>query len=142
MTRKERLFHSILYEAVALILFVPLAMYVTQEGAAVMAWVSIMLSLIAMVWNYVYNLLFDRLFGAERSARGFLVRIGHGAGFEGGLIFVTIPVLMAVLQESFLTVLILDLGAVLFFFVYAILFNWAYDTLRPRILRIPGAQSI
>lgn len=139
MTQKERIFHSILFEAIALLLFVPLAMLVTQKGAATMAGISLLLSLMAMVWNYIYNLLFDRFYGAERSTRGLWVRIGHGLGFEAGLIFATIPVLMVALQESFVTVLVLDLGAVVFFFVYAILFNWAYDWLRPRILGIPTA---
>jgi uncharacterized membrane protein len=135
MSHKERLFHSILFEALALVLFVPLAMFVTQKGAAAMAGISVLLSLIAMAWNYLYNLLFDRFQGSERSSRGLWIRIAHGAGFELGLIFATIPMLMYALQESFLTVLILDLGAVMFFFVYAILFNWAYDALRPHVPR-------
>lgn len=135
MSHKERLFHSILFEALALVLFVPLAMFVTQKGAALMAGISITLSLIAMVWNYVFNLGYDRLFGADRAARGIGERIAHGIGFEAGLIVFSIPVVMAALQEPFLTVLIMDLGAVLFFLVYAILFNWIYDKLRPRFIR-------
>ncbi len=140
MTHKERILHSLLFEAFALVLFVPLAMFVTQQSAAAMTGLSITLSLIAMGWNYLYNLIYDRLFGADRAARGLRQRIAHGAGFEGGLIFATIPVLMLVLQEDFLTVLIMDLGAVVFFFVYAILFNWAYDQLRLRFVH-PAAAT-
>lgn len=141
MTHKERIFHSLLFEALALVLFVPLAMYVTRKDAALMTGISITLSLIAMGWNYLYNLLYDRIFGGDRAARGLWQRVAHGSGFEGGLIFATIPVLMLVLQEGFLTVLIMDLGAVLFFFVYAILFNWGYDRLRPRFLNAVPATG-
>ncbi|MDK9759297.1 hypothetical protein KIV40_29165, partial [Vibrio sp. D173a] len=51
-------------------------------------------------------------------------------GFELGLMTVTLPVLMWVLKLDFLTVLIMDIGLVIFFVLYAIGFNWAYDSVR------------
>ncbi len=40
---------------------------------------------------------------------------------------------MWVLQMDFWTVLILDLGIVIFFLVYSIIYNWAYDQVRSKI---------
>ncbi|MCV0429488.1 MAG: PACE efflux transporter [Roseibium sp.] len=133
MTVKERVLHSILFEVIALVLFVPLAMAVTGQGAGTMTALSVAMSLIAMVWNFVYNWGFDAVFGNNRLARGFSLRLFHGVCFELGLIFVSLPLLMYVLQEGFLKVLALDLGAVVFFLIYAIVFNWIYDILRNRI---------
>lgn len=133
MTVKERVLHSILFEVIALLLFVPLAMAVTGKGAGTLTVLSITLSLIAMAWNFVYNWGFDAVFGQNRLARTLPLRLFHGVCFEFGLIFVSLHLLMHVLQESFLTVLLMDLGAVAFFLVYAVLFNWVYDILRNRI---------
>lgn len=63
MTTKDRIVHVLLFEGIALLLFVPLAMLLTQEGAAKMTWLSVMLSIIAMIWNYLYNLLVDWMYG-------------------------------------------------------------------------------
>ena len=133
MTIKERVLHSVLFEVIALILFAPLAMLVTGKGAGTMTALSVSLSLIAMVWNFVYNWGFDGVFGTDRLSRRLPVRLCHGMCFELGLIFVSLPLLMYVLQESFLTVLAMDLGAVVFFLVYAVVFNWVYDITRDRL---------
>lgn len=130
MTVKDRVTHMLLFEAIALAIFVPLAMLVTKEGAAVMTGLSLGLSLIAMVWNFLYNWGFDLIFGHDRINRSWTMRLFHGAGFELGMIATSFPILMLVLQRDFLTILLMDIGAVIFFFVYALVFNWAYDVIR------------
>ncbi|WP_271274129.1 PACE efflux transporter [Aliamphritea hakodatensis] len=132
MTMKERIIHMILFEAIALAMFVPLAMLATGNGAGSMTALSVMLSLIAMVWNFIYNWGFDCCFGDERLARTFAMRLAHGAGFELGMIVTSFPIIMWMLNLDFLTVLLMDIGAVTFFFFYAIIFNWAYDLIRAR----------
>ena len=84
----------------------------------------------AMAWNYVYNYGYDKIFGADKTKRTKKTRVLHGLGFELGLMTVTLPVLMWVLKLDFLTVLIMDIGLVIFFVLYAIGFNWAYDSVR------------
>ena len=127
MTTKDRIVHVLLFEGIALLLFVPLAMLLTQEGAAKMTWLSVMLSIIAMIWNYLYNLLVDWMYGENRAARGFLMRIGHSIGFEFGMFVLSFPILVLMLNETFLTVLWMDFGVFIFFFFYTIIFNWIYD---------------
>ena len=130
MSHKERILHMVLFELVALVLMAGLATYITGNGAGEMAGLALAMSLIAMAWNYVYNYGYDKIFGADRTKRTKKTRVLHGLGFELGLMTVTLPVLMWVLKLDFLTVLIMDIGLVIFFVVYAIGFNWAYDSAR------------
>jgi len=50
------------------------------------------------------------------------------------MIFATLPLMMWVLKLDFWTVFVMDIGVVIFFLVYAIVYNWAYDLIRERIL--------
>ncbi len=133
MSVKERILHSLLFEAFALCILMGAATLFTAHNPTVVGGVAIALSVLAMMWNYIYNLGFDRVFGHDRLSRKIGMRIAHGIGFEAGLLLVTIPLLMWVLQMDFWTVLILDLGIVIFFLVYSIIYNWAYDQVRSKI---------
>jgi len=130
MSHKERILHMVLFEVFALIMMAGLATYITGNEAGEMAGLALAMSLIAMAWNYVYNYGYDKIFGADRTKRTKKTRVLHGLGFELGLMTVTLPVLMWVLKLDFLTVLIMDIGLVIFFVLYAIGFNWAYDSVR------------
>ncbi|WP_117232902.1 PACE efflux transporter [Vibrio maerlii] len=139
MSHKERILHSILFELVALVLMTTLATLITGNDASKMAGLALFMSLIAMGWNYAYNFIYDKLFGADRINRTLAVRVAHGLGFELGMLVLTLPVLMWALQMDFWTVLIMDIGLVVFFVVYAIVFNWAYDVIRQRVFtRLPN----
>ena len=120
----------VLFEVFALIMMAGLATYITGNGAGEMAGLALAMSLIAMAWNYVYNYGYDKIFGADRTKRTKKTRVLHGLGFELGLMTVTLPVLIWVLKLDFLTVLIMDIGLVIFFVLYAIRFNWTYDSVR------------
>ncbi len=93
--------------------------------------VGIGLSLYTVVWNYIYNLYFDKWFGSNREDRSLAMRIGHTLGFEGGLIFLSIPVIAWFLQITLLQALALEAGFLIFFLFYATGFNWAYDKIQP-----------
>ena len=59
------------------------------------------------------------------------MRIGHTAGFEGGLIFITVPSIAWFLQITIGQALLLEAGFLVFFFFYATAFNWGYDRIQP-----------
>ena len=134
MSTKERIFHSLLFEMIALALLVPFGSLISGAGLGHLAWVAVTLSLMAMLWNYVYNLLFDRLFGTDRVNRNLLLRVAHGVVFELVLVVVTIPVIMWALELGFIAALLLDLGMITFFLLFAIAFNWSYDIIRHRLV--------
>ncbi|MFM2589389.1 PACE efflux transporter [Vibrio sp. TBV020] len=131
MNTQERVFHAVVFEALALAMIVPASAFITGKGASDLALVGVGLSLFTVVWNYYYNLMFDRMFGHDRENRSLKMRVGHTAGFEGGLIFITVPSIAWFLQISIGQALLLEAGFLVFFFFYATAFNWAYDRLQP-----------
>jgi uncharacterized membrane protein len=141
MSFKERLFHTLLFEAIALVLLTLLAVIITGNDIAKMSGLAIALSMIAMVWNFAFNILFDKLYGEDRISRTLSQRIQHGFGFELGMLVFSFPVIMWVLQLDFLTVLIMDIGAMIFFLLYAIAFNWIYDITRVRYVKTKASHA-
>ncbi|MBO0212162.1 PACE efflux transporter [Vibrio sp. Vb2880] len=131
MSNQERLFHAISFELMALLFVVPLGALLSGKSGGSMAAIGIGLSLFTVVWNYLYNVGFDRLFGADRTQRKAKIRVWHAVGFEGSLVFVTVPVIAWFLQVSWSTALLLEAGFLTFFFFYTIAFNWGYDKLQP-----------
>lgn len=131
MSTKERVFHAVVFELTALALLIPISILITGQGSGDLALVAAGLSILAVLWNYQYNILFDRLFGTNRSGRSAKIRLLHTTGFEGGLVFVSIPAIAWFLEITLWQALILDIGFLVFFFVYTIVFNWCYDKWQP-----------
>ncbi|WED29433.1 PACE efflux transporter [Vibrio sp. DW001] len=134
MSLKERILHMVLFELIALILMVTLATLIIGKDASKMAGLAVVLSLIAMGWNDIFNWSYDRLSGADRNARTFKVRVLHCLGFELGIMLISFPVLMWALKLGFWAVFVMDIGVVMFFLLYSIGFNWLYDTIRQRMV--------
>lgn len=62
MSHKERILQTLLFELFALVIMAIIATLVTDNGAIKMAGLAITLSLIVMLWNYIYNLGYDKIF--------------------------------------------------------------------------------
>lgn len=131
-TRFDRIRHAILFELIGLVLIVGV---LSQFGFEVghVGMMGVFFSLVATGWNYIYNILFDNYLvkktGSVIKTTGN--RIVHSLGFEGGLLFLTIPFMAWFLNISLIEAFILDLGLVLFYLVYAYVYNLAYDKLFP-----------
>ena len=131
MKTKERIFHAVLFEGVALAIVIPLTAWITDQESRGLAAVGVGLSLFTVIWNYIYNSVFDRFCPVIRQHRSFALRVLHSVGFEGGLIFISLPTIAWFLQISFLEALMLEAGLLVFFLVYTMGFNWLYDRLQP-----------
>jgi uncharacterized membrane protein len=85
-------------------------------------------SVIAVVWNLVYNTLFER-WEARQTVRGrsFKRRAAHAIGFEIGFIVTLVPLFAWWLDIGWWHALVLDLGLSAFFLVYTFAFNLAFD---------------
>ncbi len=140
MSTIERLFQSVLFEILALAILTLLAILVTGGEATAMTGLAIVLALIAMAWNYIFNLIYDKRYGHDRLGRSFKMRIAHGLCFELGMVIASLPVIMWALDLGVWAALVLDIGVVLFFLVYAIAFNWAYDVIRDRLVTTNVSQ--
>lgn len=131
MTTKERIFHAVLFEAVLLLIMILVASFATEKSSGDLAIVGVFLSLLAVVWNYVYNIIFDKLFGAQRIHRGLKLRVLHSVSFEAGFIVIGVPVIAWFLEISLLAALMLEAGLFVVILLYTLLFNWLYDLYQP-----------
>jgi len=129
---KERLFHAASFELLALAICAPLFSWLLGISLGHMGALTLMISLIAMLWNMLFNTLFDRVQQHFGFVRSLPVRIVHAMLFELGLICAVVPLAAWWLGVSLWQALLLDLGILLFFLPYTIAFNWGYDTLRAR----------
>lgn len=129
-TLKERFFHALGFEALAVTIVSPLAAWAMDKPLFQMGALAIMLSTVAMLWNMVYNAGFDRLFPNGRQS--WLLRIVHALAFEGGFILIGLPIAAWMLGVSLWQALLLEIGFFLFFLPYTVVYNWLYDTLRAK----------
>lgn len=134
MSIKERLFHTILFEVSLLFLVMLAAGLFSESDTAHIAGVAIGLSAIAMVWNFIYNWLFDRFFTQPKIERGALLRLFHAVAFEGGLLVFSLPLIAWALNMGLWQAFILDIGLTVFVVIYTVIFNWVYDHIRARLL--------
>jgi uncharacterized membrane protein len=131
---KERFFHALCFEVLAIAICAPLGAWLLGYSLAHMGILTLMISLIAMLWNMVFNAGFDRLQLRLGFNRTVAVRAAHAVAFEIGLVITVIPLASWWLGISLWQAFLLDLGIVLFFLPYTFVYNWTYDTLRLRVI--------
>lgn len=117
-----------MYEVGAIAVVGPVLGFAFGKPASSSFLLALVLSTIALCWNYVFNAAFERWeSGQAVKGRSFARRLAHGAGFEGGLTLILVPVMAVWLDTSFLTAFVTNLGLLAFFFLYAIGYTWAFD---------------
>lgn len=87
-----------------------------------------MSSLIAISWNFLYNLVFEA-WEKRQATRGRNIRrrVVHALGYEGVLLLVGIPLYAWWLEVSLANAFVLNIGFVVFFLFYSFLYTWAFD---------------
>ena len=129
----DRLRHALCFEILALILIVPLGAIAFGFDMHHIGVVGLVSATIATLWNMAYNLGFDvalrRLTGTTRKT--FKVRLLHAVLFEAGLLIVLLPFIAWYLQVSLWHAFMMDVSFAIFYMVYALGFNWAYDLVFP-----------
>jgi len=132
-TTADRIRHAISFEAIALLLIIPLGAWAFGLPLQDMGVVSVIGASIATVWNYAYNLMFDhavlRLRGS--TAKTLALRILHAVLFEVGLLVLLVPFIALYLGVSLRVAFVMDLAFAGFYLIYAFAFNWVYDLLFP-----------
>lgn len=134
--RTRRIFQALLYEAIAIAVVGPLLSLVFDKPSSSTFGLAVVLSTIAMTWNYLFNWLFERWESRQSvHGRSWARRVAHGAGFEGGLVLILLPVMSLWLDIPVVTALLANLGLLVFFFFYAIAFTWCFD----RVFGLPAS---
>ena len=125
----ERFCHALLFEVLAIAICAPLGAWLLGYPLAHMGVLTLMVSLVAMVWNMLFNALFDRAQRGMGFQRNVAARAVHAVLFEIGLILAVVPLAAWWLDISLWHALVLDIGIALFFLPYTFAFNWLYDSL-------------
>ncbi|MFQ9623282.1 MAG: multidrug/biocide efflux PACE transporter [Enterobacteriaceae bacterium] len=134
-TLTERVIHAVSFEGLATLILAPTAAWLMQRSVLEMGGLSVLLATLAMVWNLIYNAAFDRLWPVSRVVRTLKVRALHAIGFESGFILIGVTAVALILGVSLIQAFMLEIGFMLFFLPYTMLFNWVWDTLRERVLK-------
>ncbi|MBX9914015.1 MAG: PACE efflux transporter [Pseudomonadaceae bacterium] len=126
--KQRKVVQAISYELLALLCIVPLTAWVFDSGLAVSAGVAVAVSLLAVSWSMLFNTLFEGWEARQlRPQRTFKRRMLHALGFELGLLLATVPLIAFGLGISWWQAIVSDFVLLLFFLVYALLFQWGFD---------------
>lgn len=137
--RTRKLVQAILYEVIAVALVTPVVVLMFDESIGVSGLLAILMSLIAVSWNYVFNSMFE-YWEAKQTQKGRSMhrRLMHAVGFECGLVIFTVPLIAYWLKFSLWAALIADIGLLVFFFFYAVAFYWCFD----KLFGLPESASV
>ncbi len=134
----RRVLQAVMYEVIAVAFVGPVLSFAFNKPQTSTLGLAVVLSSIALGWSYMFNSLFEQ-WESRQAVRGrsFARRLAHGLGFEGGLTVILVPVMALWLDISPLNAFIANLGLLAFFFVYAIVFTWAFD----RVFGLPSSAA-
>jgi uncharacterized membrane protein len=128
---KDRLRQIALFEVGGLLVVTPPFAWASGEPVGRSIGLLALLALIAALWNGAYNTAFDlveaRLSGRSADRRPWPARVLHAIGFEGGLLLMSLPVIVLWTGMGWWPALAADVGLALAYVVYAFVFNLAYD---------------
>jgi uncharacterized membrane protein len=131
---KDRFRHATLFEIIGLCLAVPLVAWGFGTDLVDTGVLGIALSVMAMIWNMIYNHYFDVVLlkiGLNPEKRGLIVRGLHALLFEGGFIVISVPVAAWWLSISLVEALVMDISVTLFYLGYTYVYNLCYDAVFP-----------
>jgi uncharacterized membrane protein len=124
----RRVVYISLYEVLAIALAGLGLMLMSGESLVASGALATATSAVAVVWNLVFNSLFER-WEARQPVKGRSVkrRVAHAVVFEAGLVLMLVPLIAWWLGIGLWQALVMDLALVVFFLVYTFVFNWAFD---------------
>jgi uncharacterized membrane protein len=129
----DRIRHALSFEIIGLMIVVPLGALAFDMSLSDIGIVGLVSATIATLWNYIYNLGFDRLMQRLKGTtlKSTKLRVVHAILFELGLLIVLLPFIAWYLNVTIMHALVMDIAFALFYVVYAFVFNWAYDAIFP-----------
>lgn len=119
-----------IYELIAIAAVTAGALTLTNENLTSSAAYAALTSAVAVLWNYAYNTLFEFWETRQkRKGRSLLRRSVHAIGFELGLIVTLVPLMAWWFHLHLTTAFVAEIGLMIFFMAYTLIFNWAFDRL-------------
>lgn len=129
----DRLRHVLLFELLALVIVIPTGSSLFGLHESAMGIIGVGSAVTAMVWNYIYNLIFDRAMARfyHTTHKTVRVRVVHTLLFEAGLQVALLPGIALYMHRSLWATFSLSLSLALFYLAYAFVFNIGYDRAFP-----------
>lgn len=95
-----------------------------------------MITTIAMLWNLIYNTLFEYWeSGQAKRGRSVARRVVHAIGFQLTLVVYLIPLIAWWLDMTLLEALLVDMAFIILVPCYTFAYNWAFD----RVFGLPSS---
>src|SRR5690606_3789386 len=138
---RERISHALAFELIAVAICAPALALLMDKPLLHLGALTLMFSTVAMLWNMLFNYLFDRAQSRLKFQRNLRVRMVHATLFDAGQIVGLAPLAAWWLSISLLAALLLDIGLILFFLPCTVAFNWTYDVLRARWVKKRSSRS-
>ncbi len=130
----RKVLQAVLYVLIAVAFITPILALLYDQGMAYSGLLSVLMSTAALVWNMIFNALFEKWEARQPQRRRTLTRrLLHSLGFEGGLTVLLLPLIAGWLSISWWAALATNLGLFGFFFFYSLAFQWAFD----RVFDVP-----
>ena len=125
---KRRIVYVVVFEIVAIILSTFVLMKLSNSDASESLPVAMMVSLAAVIWNFIYNTAFEAWERRKHIARRTLwIRSAHAFGFEGGLVLICLPLYMVWYDVGLVKAFMMEVALLLFFLIYTFTFTLIFD---------------
>ncbi|KQE90171.1 MULTISPECIES: PACE efflux transporter [Acinetobacter calcoaceticus/baumannii complex] len=127
---KRRIVYVSSYEVIGMI--------ISSVGLAILAGdsvehtgpLSVMITTIAVTWNFIYNILYEKWEARQSShIRTVKRRVGHAIGFQFTLVLFLIPLISWWMDISLIEAFWLDVAFIIIIPIYTFIFNWSFDKL-------------
>jgi uncharacterized membrane protein len=128
--RVERFCQALGFELGALLLITPLFAWVMGTTLWEMGALTLANSVLALVWNVLFNTGFDRMLAHKGWRKTVWLRCAHAIGFEGVLMATGLPLTMWWLHIGFWPAFAFESGVLFWFVPYTYVYHWVYDLLR------------
>jgi len=127
---KRKLVYVTFYELIGLCMSTLGLAYLSDTQASHTGPLAVMITTIAMIWNLIYNTLFE-YWESRQAIRGRSVarRVVHAVGFQLTLVIYLIPLIAWWLDMSLVDALLVDMAFIVLVPCYTFVYNWAFDKL-------------
>ncbi|MEC5210563.1 putative membrane protein [Psychrobacter sp. PL15] len=125
---KRRIVYVTVFEILAILLSTFILMLLSGGDAMQSLPVAVIISSAAVIWNFIYNSIFERLeHHWQIKERTLIVRIVHALGFESGLVLICLPLYMLWYGVGLWVAFTMEVALLLFFFIYTFIFTLIFD---------------
>ena len=128
----ERFLYAFFFEIFGIGISAPLFAWLTGTPLLDMGVIAIVIATMALLWNMLFNSIFDAWLKRNHLSKNTRLRILHAFLFEIGLICGALPFIMWWLKISLWEALTLDIGMILFYLPYTYIYSLVYDKLRKK----------